>query len=82
MLSYNTEVHVGTAHTLTKSSGPFVQVYSKSTGSLVGAGDSEVWAAEWANLEADLFAIASAGSADQQHRITARMHRSYLAFRS
>lgn len=59
-----------------------LQVYSRSTRSLVGAGDSEVWDAEWANLERDLFGIAGAGSAEQQARITARMHRAYLVFRS
>ena len=59
-----------------------MQVYSRSTRSLVGAGDSEVWSAEWANLERDLFRIAAAASAEQQARITARMHRAYLVFRS
>jgi hypothetical protein len=57
-------------------------VYSRSSRSLIGAGDSENWAAEWALMEKDILRIAAADSAQHQARVTSRMHRAYLVFRS
>lgn len=57
------------------------RVFALSTHSLTGAGDTETWAAEWKNLEADLLDIAAAESAARQARVAARMHRTYLVFR-
>ena len=57
-------------------------VYNLSSRSIAGAGDRNSWAREWKHLEADLLALANASSADEQGRIAARVHRTYLVFRT
>lgn len=57
-------------------------VYNLSSRSIAGAGDRSSWAREWRHLEADLLALANAGTAEEQVRIAARVHRTYLVFRT